>query len=81
MVKPVIPDVIPLVKDYYALPNNGAGGSLHIVLDDGNVQDSSIIFCLDICKKNNDEKGIKLCNLLLRMSKTQRRKLYMMPHT
>lgn len=77
--KPTLPDVIPLVRAYYAKPGNSAGGSLHIVLDDGNVSDAHIRFCMDEAQKNGDEDGVILARLLLSLSKTQRRKLYQMP--
>ena len=38
MNKPTILEVMPLVKAYYEKPENGAGGNLHIVLDDGNIE-------------------------------------------
>ena len=75
--KPTINEVIPLVNKYYSMPENGCGGSLHNVLDDGNISDRDILFCLDEAKKNSDKEGIELANLLLKMSKIQRRKVYM----
>ena len=74
MTKPTIPEVLPKVQEYYK--DHLAGGNLHIVLDDGNVRDSDVMFCLERAKQKNDIKGIELANLLLRMSTTQRRKLY-----
>lgn len=74
--KPTIPDVLPLVQAYYAKPGNFAGGGLHVVLDDGNVGDGSVQFCIDHARENGDEDGVVLGELLLRMSKTQRSKLY-----
>lgn len=79
MDKPTIPDVMPLVLEYYALPGNLVGGNLHIVLDDGNVKNSDVEFCINKCREYNDLKGIVLCELLLRMSKTQRLKLGYLP--
>ena len=73
---PTIPEVMPLVREYYSIPGNSAGGSLHVVLDDGNIGDDSIRFCLCECDKDSDKKGAELCKLLLRMSKTQRKKIY-----
>ena len=74
MTKPTIPEVLPKVQEYYK--DHLTGGSLHIVLDDGNVRDSDVMFCLELAKQRDDTKGIELANLLLRMSTTQRRKLY-----
>lgn len=77
--KPTIPDVWPLVVAYYAKPGNGAGGNLHIVLDDGNVCDESVRFCLKEAKNKSDNDGVALAEKLLLMSKTQRKKLHGMP--
>lgn len=75
--KPTVPEVLPIVKAYYAKPNNGVGGSLHIVLDDGNIETSSVKFCREYARQNNDLDGVALAELLLKMSYTQRKKLYM----
>lgn len=73
--KPTVPEVAPLVKAFYAMWGNGVGGSLHIVLDDGNVEDSSIEFCRKWAEDHGDLSGIALAMVLARMSKTQRSKL------
>lgn len=73
--KPTIPDVMPVAKAYIAKPGNSVGGNLHIVLEDGNVHDDHIKFCLDQCIQANDRDGVYLCELLLRMSRTQRTKI------
>ena len=73
--KPTIPEILPLLKEYRDKDDNGAGGNLHIVLDDGNVNDSDVIFCLERAREPNDTDGIKLAELLLQMSKTQRSKI------
>ena len=77
--KPTIPEVLPLVRAYYAKPGNLAGGSLHILLDDGNVDDSSVEFCEKVAVERGDEDGVALARILRRMSKTQRKKLYVLP--
>lgn len=74
-VKPTIPDVAPLVLAYYAIAGNEAGGNFHMVLDNQNISDSCIRFCIDQAKAGNDAQGIELGALLLQMSKTQRLKL------
>jgi hypothetical protein len=76
--KPTLPEVIPLVLDYYAKEGNCAGGNLHIVLDDGNLQNSSIEYCLKCAEEENDVDGVVLAKLLLLMSHTQRKHLYRM---
>lgn len=73
--KPTVPEVLPIAQAYYAKPGNCVGGSLHVVLDDDNVEDSHVEFCRTVAVEAGDEDGIRLADLLLRMSKTQRLKL------
>lgn len=74
MTKPTVPEVLPLVRAYRDA-GNPLGGSLHVVLDDGNVEDYFVRACLERCVENGDVEGERLARLLLRMSKTQRTKL------
>ncbi len=69
-----VSEVLPLVQAYYKF--NGVGGSLHIVLDDGNLEDDSVEFCLRYARDNHDIAGQNLAKVLLRMSRKQRQKLY-----
>lgn len=73
--KPTVPDVLPLVLAYYAKPENGAGGSLHVVLDDRNIGTPFVESALERAEEAGDADGAALAKLLLRMSKTQRLKL------
>jgi hypothetical protein len=80
MERPTIPGVLPAVRAYYAKPGNEAGGSQHIVLDDGNTADDNVRFCIEYARERGDEDGVKLAETLLRMSRAQRKKLALMPH-
>jgi len=73
--KITVPQLIEECKKYYALPGNRVGGSLHIVLDDDNIGDNHIKYCIEYAKSKNDIEGIKLGELILKASKTQRKKL------
>ncbi len=75
MNKPTIPEVLPLIKEYLEKDSNSAGGSLHILIEDGNTRDSDIEFCIEWAKSKGDEDGIKLGEILLSMSRTQRGKI------
>ena len=77
--KPTIPNVLPLVQAYYSRFGNECGGSLHIVLDDGNVRDSDVAFCRQLAEERGDTDGIVLADVLMQMSKTQRSCLYLHP--
>jgi len=80
--KPTVPEVLPMVRQYYA-QGHGAGGCLHIVLDDGNVRDDDVRWCLIDPRELSgpfigevDRDAAWLAHVLLRMSRTQRAKLY-----
>jgi hypothetical protein len=73
-VKPTVPEVLPLVNALYQ--EHAAGCCLHIVLDDANVEDHSVQFCLEQAKKEGHPRCIELAEKLLLMSRTQRHRLY-----
>jgi hypothetical protein len=52
------------------------GGNLHIALDDGNLGDDDLQFCLDLCLKEGDGLGEEIARKMLAMSPYQRKKLY-----
>ena len=71
--KPTITDaLVARLRDY----NPGAWGSLHIVMEDGNVRDGDVEFCIQDALKLRDWRGAELACVLRQMSRTQRRKLY-----
>ena len=71
--KPTLPEVNPLVEAYYALPGNGSGGQLHVVLDDGNYQRRFIRGSVESADATPLTKN--LGHVLLMLSNSQRRKL------
>lgn len=71
----VTPEIIERFKAYHNAPNNGAWGSLHIVLDDGNIEDKHIEFCIKNAVERKDGEGAELAKLLLAFTKTQRIKI------
>jgi hypothetical protein len=78
MAKPTIPQVLPLLERYYSLPGNSVGGVLHVVLEDGNVDDGHVLGCCDRALHESEplvHEGAALALVLLAVSKTQRRKL------
>jgi predicted amidohydrolase len=68
-----IADVADGFADYLA--KNTGWGNLHVVLSDGNTGDSSVSFCKQIATEKGDSNGVALCDILLNMSKTQRKKI------
>lgn len=63
-----------LIKAYYAKPGNLAGGTLHVTLDDGNIETHHILFCLGQAKDARDVDGVRIAELLLSMTRRQRAK-------
>lgn len=54
---------------------NAVGCCLHILLDDCNVHDDDAAFCLARAREAGHDDCIRLAELLMAMSPTQRRKL------
>lgn len=74
--KPTMADVSEMVLDYLSHPDNGVGGNLHIVLDDGNTDDGSISFCYGYASAKGDEAGVRLACAMLQLSEAERDALY-----
>lgn len=72
----VTKDVVGMFRQYRRMPDNGAWGSLHIAMDDGNMDDNSIQFCYARAMERGDGCAVALASILMAMSKTQRRKIY-----
>ena len=68
--------IVQKCKEYYQKPGNSVGGNLHIVLDDGNLENSHIQHCKETCIKEHDHDGSKICTLLLQCTDAQRRSIY-----
>ena len=66
--------VTTLVDKYYL--DHPTGGSLHIVLDDGNIEDDDVEFSINHARGENDHLGELIGLLMLQLSKTQRLKVY-----
>lgn len=81
MNKPTVPDVLPMVRRLYrgddpcSRGSGSVGGHLHIVLDDGNVEDGHVSYCLEEAMADQCETCVKLATLLRQMSRTQRGRL------
>lgn len=60
-VSPLVKSVANLIKKIYAF--HSAGGSLHIVLDDWNLDNSSLEFCEYLIRVNKYNESRRLINL------------------
>lgn len=68
---PPLDRIQELVRAYYAIEGNEAGGSLHIVLDDGNKDRESVEFCVGYARENGDAAGEWLARAILLLSDSQ----------
>lgn len=73
--KPSVPDIAPWCAALYASENGGAGCCLHITLDDNNIEDHSVEFCIQTAVEIEHWHCAMLARALRSMSKTQRTKL------
>lgn len=71
--RPSIPEVVDRFRAYH--DEHPTWGSLHIVLDDGNVDAHHVEFCVRWAEREGDIEGVVLGKILQRMSRTQRLKL------
>lgn len=71
MEKPTVKDVLVIARHYV----NTNKTSLHMVLNNKNIKDDHINYCLEQARQYGDEQGVSLAETLLNMSKTQRLKL------
>lgn len=67
-------DPVEDCRRYYM--QHAAGGSLHIVLDDGNIDDRHVSFCITWAIEHDDPEGAALGVKLYMLSERQRKKLY-----
>lgn len=68
--RPTVPDVLPLVAALYE--KSGVGCCLHIAVDDYNVDDASVDFCIEGARRQGHLDCLALALLLRTMSRTQR---------
>lgn len=65
-----------LIHEYCEVPENVCGGNLHIVIDDQNLDDGSIVFCYKQCKEAKDYMGMLICSLLIQIDTNRRYKAF-----
>lgn len=66
-------EFMTLVDEYY--DHEPCGGSLHVVLEDGNMELSSINWCAGYAAGVEDSEGSDIANLMLHMTWNQRRRV------
>lgn len=74
--KPQMDELLSCCKRLYQLPGCGAGGCLHILLDDNNYRDSDLEFCRQYCSEHAEgeerELAMKILDMYSAMSLQER---------
>ncbi len=68
-----IPQVLPEIQKFFE--ETEAGCCLHTVLDDGNVRDSNVIWCINFAQELKHKECERIGRILFIMSRTQRKKI------
>ena len=66
------PALVARIAAFHDQPGNGAGGRLHIVLDDGNLADEHISFCVEEAGKAGDTEAVAIGGALLALGPVER---------
>lgn len=69
----ITPELVDRFAAYYA--EHLAWGALHIVLDDANLSDSSVDYCIEWAVAQGDTEGEALARILRGLTRSQRFRL------
>lgn len=72
MNRPSAPDVAAVIARVYARPGGGAGCCLHLVTEDGNVDDGSVAYCQSEAAEAGHADCEEALGLLAQMKRTGR---------
>lgn len=73
---PITPrSVLVSCLGYYKIKGNEVGGSLNIILDDGNYTDAAIESCIHWAMEAGDDFGFILGQLILKLNNKEREEL------
>lgn len=81
--RPTVPHAVEVLTAYYRLPLRGNGGAVHVITEDGNVDQGTADACVEGARAwgrtwGGDmliETDVEVAEMLAAMTATQRRKL------
>jgi hypothetical protein len=73
--QPTVHHVAEKLRAYRMIDGNYVGGVVHIVVDDGNVEQAHADWCLDQARANGDPADVDIATLITDLSDAQRREL------
>lgn len=66
----ITPEIAERFAEYHR--EHMAWGCLHIVLDDDNIEDEYIRYCIEFAKEHNDQEAVELGEILLKLTEEER---------
>lgn len=65
-------EALAMARAYVQKPGNSVGGNLHIVLEDTNLKDEHVEFCLAQAVRRGDDDGAALARVLIQLTEAER---------
>jgi len=65
-------EIKELIVNYLSIEENYLGGNLHTILDDGNISNSSLLYCFGVCGESKDYLGMLICSKLYNIDECDR---------
>lgn len=72
MSRPTIWMAKQIVRSFVHKEGNIAGGSLHVVLEDGNTDIKSVVHCREYAQQQDDSDGVFVANILAMFTRSER---------
>lgn len=69
-------ELVNAIRGFYNKPGNECGGVLHIALDDGNLSDDNLLFCMAEAKEANDTHAFYLAEEIMKFPYEERLEIY-----
>ncbi len=73
--RPTVPDVLPLVRAIYQRSGGSVGCCLHVLIDDGNVEQTFADSAVQLAAERQHGDCLVAAGLLAQMTPTQRRRI------
>jgi hypothetical protein len=64
-----------IIAEFYRKTENICGGTLHIVLEDGNTEDHNVEWCKRYAEDQLDYDGVLVADLLLKFTEDEREEI------
>lgn len=73
--KSEIQELIPMIREWFAQPENAGGGVFHVMLEDGNVEQEFADLALAEARQSGNQTAIKIAEKLAALTVAERTKV------